>query len=377
MQRAKRKGHEEAIAAVQAHQRLTQERERAEHEQYQRYQQAQQVNGHRRAIGTSSEPQKPRATGGCQWLSRELVSASQPAICQPLPAQQEAGQAPNQERQYQAPAKWYNAGKGQSRSPLSHGYEANAPRLSSSSFGYDTNYPDSMRYDDPYPTGGGADGVPFMSVTSPSASKSLKANRKNGVKLGAPNSEQEQTPAPVVVPRYTRAPPSPSEARASAGSGASGDTLQARIDALRSADSNDMVHSRTSASEASIQRPRTLNAQESYASGSARRGLMVGSLLSPNSSAMPASPLDSLESARSYETFDTEALESAKSTKLGAVLTYGSSRSIGSDFSHGQFEDAESFGPNERNLKTPNEGKSKRPTRGDNVSFNSRGSVEF
>ncbi|KAF4043273.1 hypothetical protein GN244_ATG04310 [Phytophthora infestans] len=396
MQRAKRKGHEEAIAAVQAHQRLTQERERAEHEQYQRYQQAQQVNGSANgyqppaygyskqvtAVPLAPPPNRKNlgpqvAANGYRENSSQLHNQQFAKPYPPLPAQQEAGQAPNQERQYQAPAKWYNAGKGQSRSPLSHGYEANAPRLSSSCFGYDTNYPDSMRYDDPYPTGGGADGVPFMSVTSPSASKSLKANRKNGVKLGAPNSEQEQTPAPVVVPRYTRAPPSPSEARASAGSGASGDTLQARIDALRSADSNDMVHSRISASEASIQRPRTLNAQESYASGSARRGLMVGSLLSPNSSAMPASPLDSLESARSYETFDTEALESAKSTKLGAVLTYGSSRSIGSDFSHGQFEDAESFGPNERNLKTPNEGKSKRPTRGDNVSFNSRGSVEF
>ncbi|ETI32584.1 hypothetical protein L917_19774 [Phytophthora nicotianae] len=400
MQRAKRKGHEEAIAAVQARQRLTQERERAEQEQQQRYQQAQQASGSANgyqppaygyskqvtAVPLAPPPNRKNlgpqvAANGYRENSSQLHNQQFAKPYPPLPAQQEAGQAPNQERQYQAPPKWYNAGNAQSRSPLSHGYEANAPRLSSSSFGYDTNYPDSMRYDDPYPTGGGPDGVPFMSVTSPSASKSLKANRKTGVRLGAPNSEQDQIPAPVVVPRYTRAPPSPSEARASAGSGASGDTLQARIDALRSADSNDMVHSRISVSESdgplNVHRPRALNAQESYASGSARRGLMVGSLLSPNSSAVPASlssPSGSLASARSYETFDPEAFESAKSTELGAVLTHGSSRSIGSDYSHGQFEDAESFDPDERNFK--NNGRN-RSTREDNVSFNSRGSVEF
>ncbi|KAG2984851.1 hypothetical protein PC118_g8655 [Phytophthora cactorum] len=410
MQRAKRKGHEEALAAVQAHQRLTQERERAEQEQQQRYQQAQQANGSANsyqppaygyskqvtAVPLAPPPNRKNlgpqvAANGYRKNPSQLHNQQFAKPYPPLPAQQEAGQTPDQGRQYQAPPKWYNAGHTQSRSPLSHGYEANAPRLSSSSFGYESNYPDSMRYDDPYPTGRGADGVPFMSVTSPSASKSLKANRKNGVRLGAPNSEQEQIPAPVVVPRYTRAPPSPSEARASAGSGASGETLQARIDALRSADSNDMVHSRISVLESdradgplSNQRPRTLNAQESYASGSARRGLMMGSVLSPNSSAMPASPFsspsDSLASARSYETFDPEAFESAKSTELGAVLTHGSSRSIGSDFSHGQFEDAESFGPGERNFKRQNNGTSttpNRPTRGDNISFNSRGSVEF
>ncbi|KAJ8575416.1 hypothetical protein ON010_g3798 [Phytophthora cinnamomi] len=43
LQRAKRKGHEEALASVQARQRLTQERERAEHLQQQQQQQAQRL----------------------------------------------------------------------------------------------------------------------------------------------------------------------------------------------------------------------------------------------------------------------------------------------------------------------------------------------
>ncbi|KAG7386804.1 hypothetical protein PHYPSEUDO_015201 [Phytophthora pseudosyringae] len=429
MQRAKRKGHEEALASVQARQRLTQERERAEQQQQQRYQQAQQAvnlnngsaNGYQPpAYGYSKQvtavplaPPPNRKNLGPQvaangyrenpsQLHNEQFAKPYPPQRQQAPQYQAAGQAPDQER-YQAPAKWFNRGA-HSSSPLSHGYEANAPRLSSSSFGYEPHssatYPDSMRYDDPYPTGGGPDGVPFVSVTSPSASRSTKANRKNGVRLQtAPNGEQ-QIPAPVVVPRYTRAPPSPSEARASAGSGGSGGTLQSRIDALRTADSNDMVHSRisvgptdlpdssarTGGALSTIQMPRALTAQESYASGSARRsGLVVGSVLSPTSLAVSSSPFsspsDSLESGRSYETFDPEAFESAKSTELGATLTHGSSRSIGSDYSHGQFEDAESFGPGGRTLKRQNSSGSAatpgKPARGDNVSFNSRGSVEF
>ncbi|KAK1944329.1 hypothetical protein P3T76_004241 [Phytophthora citrophthora] len=435
MQRAKRKGHEEALAAVQARQRLTQERERAEQQQHQRYQQAQlaqqanmnngSANGYQppaygyskqvTAVPLAPPPNRKNlgpqvAANGYRENPSQIHNQQFAKPYPPHPAEHQAAgqsgrQTPDQAR-YQAPSKWFNPS--QNRSPLSHGYEANAPRLSSGSFGYEphtsTNYPDSMRYDDPYPTGGGPDGVPFMSVTSPSASKSLKANRKNGVRLHnqpTSNSEHEQIPAPVVVPRYTRAPPSPSEARASAGSGsgASGGTLQSRIDALRSADTNDMVHSRISVgpdssagsaadSLGTIQMPRAMAAQESYASGPARpSGLLVGSVLSPNSSAIASSPFsspsNSIESGRSYETFDAEAFESAKSTELGAVLTHGSSRSIGSDYSHGQFEDAESFGPGGRKFKrqtssgsaaTP--GKNK-PSRGDNVSFNSRGSVEF
>ncbi|KAL4156992.1 hypothetical protein PRNP1_006018 [Phytophthora ramorum] len=422
MQRAKRKGHEQALASVQAHQRLTQERERAEQQQQQRYHQAREVtfnnnnNNGSNGNGTANGYQPPGFNFSKQVTAVPLAPPPNrknlgPQVAAngyrenpsqrhdqqfvkaypPLPVQEQAaGQAPGQQQPaYQAPPKWFNAP--QSRSPLSHGYEANAPRLSSGSFGYEphtsTQYPDSMRYDDPYPTGGGPDGVPFMSVTSPSASRSLKQNRKRGVKLQNQVGSQEQLPAPVIVPRYTRAPPSPSEARASAGSGG---TLQSRIDALRSADTNDMVHSRISigpsdlldssagGAVSTIQMPRAINAQESYASGSDRRsGLLVGSVLSPNASAF-TSP-DSVESGRSYETFDPEAFESAKSTELGAQLTHGSSRSIGSDYSLGQFEDAESYVANGHNARRQNSGNgaSRTPNRGDNVSFNSRDSVEF
>jgi hypothetical protein len=177
--------------------------------------------------------------------------------------------------------------------------------------------------------------------------------------------------------------------------------LQSRIDALRSADTNDMVHSRISippdypessatgrqgGALGTIEMPRALTAQDSYLSGSARRsGLLVGSVLSPNASALSSpfsSPSDSMESGRSYETFDAEAFGRSESTELGAVVTHGSSRSIGSDYSHGQFEDAESFGPGGRNFKWDNSGDgtsttASRPKREDNVSLNSRGSVEF
>ncbi|KAG6615381.1 Shisa family [Phytophthora cinnamomi] len=419
MQRAKRKGHEEALASVQARQRLTQERERAEHLQQQQQQQAQRLqaqNGYqppgyaysKQVTAVPLAPAPSRKNAGPQvaangyrdnasQLHRDEFAKAYP----PLPGQQQQQQqqqaAAQEQRNYQPPPKWFNA---QRSSPLSHGYEANAPRLSSGSFDYNSQYPDSMRYDDPYAAGGGPDGVPFVSVTSPSASKSLKNNRKNGVKL-------QNQPAPVVVPTYTQAPPSPSEARASAGSSAvAGGTLQSRIDALRSADSNDMVHSRISVTPDdvpgsspssggrkggpmwTVQMPRALTAQESYASGSARRsGLLVGSVLSPDSSAMSPSPFSSpsasLKSGLSYETFDPDAFESPKATELGAVITHGSSRSIGSDYSHGQFEDAESFGAGGRTFKRQNSSNEsamapgKKPSRADNVSINSRGSVEF
>ncbi|OWY97036.1 hypothetical protein PHMEG_00032528 [Phytophthora megakarya] len=407
MQRAKRKGHEQALAAVQARQRLTQERERAEQQQHQRYQQAQQAqqvanaaNGYqppgyaysKQVTAVPLAPPPNRKNLGPQVAANGYRENSAPLPVHdqqfakpypPLPAQDQA------EARYQAPAKWYNQ-----KSPLSHGYEANAPRLSSSSFGYEphtsSQYPDSMRYDDPYPEA--VEGVPFMSVTSPSASKSLQANRKNGVKLQNPSSN-EQTP-PVVVPRYTRAPPSPSEARASAGSGpgTTGGTLQSRIDALRSADTNDMMHSRISIGPddmedsngtSTFHMPRPLSAQESYASGPGRRsGMLVGSVLSPNSSAISSpfsSPSASVDSGNSYETFDAAAFQSSQSTELGAHLTHGSSRSIGSDYSHGQFEDAESFEPGTRNFKKQGSGHTTpgKPSRGDNASFNSRDSVEF
>ncbi|EGZ19393.1 hypothetical protein PHYSODRAFT_558145 [Phytophthora sojae] len=424
MQRAKRKGHEEAIAAVQARQRLTQERERAEQQQQQQQQQqrlqqaqnAYQPPGYAYSKQVTAVPLAPApnrknlgpqmAANGYRDNGSQLHSDQFPKAYPPLPGQQQSAVESPAHRNYQPPPKWYNA---QRSSPLSHGFEANAPRLSSGSFSYEphtsSQYPDSMRYDDPYAEGGGVDGVPFMSVTSPSASKSSKGNnRKNGVRLqnqaASSNSGHDQIPAPVVVPRYTQAPSTPSEARASAGSsGVSGGTLQSRIDALRSADSNDMVHSRISvapdevpdSSSAraggvmwSVQMPRALAAQESYASGPERRsGLLKGSVLSPNSSAMSPSPFSSpsasLQSEQSYETFDPDAFNSAKSTELGAIITHGSSRSIGSDYSHGQFEDAESFRPGGRNFKrqsSRNETAAK-PSRAENVSINSRGSVEF
>ncbi|KAE9333099.1 hypothetical protein PR003_g14196 [Phytophthora rubi] len=412
MQRAKRKGHEEALAAVQARQRLTQERERAEQQQQQQQQQQrlqQAQNGYQppgyayskqvTAVPLAPAPNRKNlgpqvaANGYRDNNGSQLHSDQFPKAYPPLPGQQQvaAPEAPS----YQPTPKWYNAP--QKSSPLSHGNEANAPRLSSGSFGYEphtsSQYPDSMRYDDPYAEEGPPDGVPFMSVTSPSASKSSKANRQNG----------QTAAAPVVVPRYTQASSSPSEARASAGSSAvSGGTLQSRIDALRSADSNDMVHSRISvtpdevpdSSSAragggvwTVQMPRALTAQESYASGSARRsGLLVGSVLSPDASGMSASPFSSpsasLQSGRSYETFDPDAFESSKSTELGAVITHGSSRSIGSNYSHGQFDDAESFGPGGRSFKRQDNSNETattpgKPSRADNVSINSRGSVEF
>ncbi|KAG7397623.1 hypothetical protein PHYBOEH_000444 [Phytophthora boehmeriae] len=438
MQRAKRKGHEEALAAVQARQRLTQEREvQEQQQQQQRYQQATFANNptpsgyqppgyaYSKPVAVPLAPPPNRKNLGPQVAANGYASSSDglhsnhnqqfAKAYPPLPGQP-AGQNPGQGRQspapqpaYTAPNKWYTPGhqSAQSRSPLSQGYESNAPRLSnqgSSSVGYDhhtsSQYPDSMRYEDPYPEGGGPDGVPFMSVTSPSASKSLKQNRKHGVKLqntSAPNSEHEQIPAPVVVPRYARAPPSPSEARASvgSGSGASGGTLQARIDALRSADTNDMVHSRISIPPSSetgsegglstLQMPRTLQTQESYASTPARRsGLLVGSVLSPNSSALSSKISlgdDDLESGRSYETFDPSTFNSAKSSEVSAQLVKKtSSQSIGSDFSHGQFEDAEHFGDSGHKFTRHDSGKivtPGKPSRGDNLSFNSRDSVEF
>ncbi|GMF53427.1 unnamed protein product [Phytophthora fragariaefolia] len=397
MQRAKRKGHEEALAAVRDRQRLTQERELAEQQQQQqRLQHARdgyQPAGYAYSKQVTAVPLAPSrktvgpqvAANGYRANASQLHAEQFPKAEPPLPVQQQ-----QQQLKYQPPPKWH----AHSRSPLSHGYEVNAPRLSSSSFGYEppssSQYPDSMRYDDPYAAGGVADDVPFVSVTSPSSKSST--DRVQWQNQAAPTGRH----TPAIAPWYARAPPSPSEARASAGSGGSGPTLQPRIDALRSADSNDMMHSRISVTPDDVPdapaRPgtalsRALAAQESYAFGSARRsGLLVGSVLSPNSSAMSPSPFSSpsasLRSAQSYETFDPDAFDRSESTELGAVVTHGSSRSIGSDYSHGQFEDAESFGRGERSFKRQNNATDTsttmaKPSRAENVSINSNGSVEF
>ncbi|RLN91399.1 hypothetical protein BBJ28_00023603 [Nothophytophthora sp. Chile5] len=337
----------------------------------------------------------------------------------PLPAQQAA--------EYQAPPRWFNASLPQQQQPISQGYEANAPRLSSHSGlsngsndrrrGYNQQqaapmYPDSMRFDDPYPAGGGPDGVPFVSVTSPSASKSLKQNKKQAVKL-QPADKSGQQPPPVMMPKYQSAPPversptgsqgsSASIAKASVGSAS---TLQARIDALRSDDGDNMVHSRISVDPRGVDYSRRSGdsssvggalstiqlpamPESSYASGTARRsGLLAGSVLSSGSASITSSPRNdatTLGSARSMETFDPEAFESANSTAFSAALTRADSgRSIGSDFSHGQFEDADSLAGSSHNpaaatananASTP--GRATRTPRGTS-SFDSRGSVEF
>ncbi|RLN47811.1 hypothetical protein BBJ29_007615 [Phytophthora kernoviae] len=161
MQRAKRKGHEEALAAVQARQRLTQEREHAEQQQ-QRYQQANFANNpnpnpngyqppgyaYSKPVAVPLAPPPNRKNLGPQVTANGYASSDSNSspyhnqqFAKPYPALpgQPAGQNPGQGRQspgpqqaYKAPSKWYKPDpqSAQNRSPLSHGYENNVPRLS-------------------------------------------------------------------------------------------------------------------------------------------------------------------------------------------------------------------------------------------------------
>ncbi|KAI9907479.1 hypothetical protein PsorP6_002890 [Peronosclerospora sorghi] len=346
MQRARRKGHEEALAAVQTHQRTTLQREQ------ENYHEARELplvtnhappNGyHPPAYTYSTQPvtaiplptRKTRvAANGSQENPPHLHTQQIAKPYPPLPGQHEGqatGQVPGRRDRYPAPPNWYNA---------------SAPS------GYDASeYPD---------------GIPFTSVTSPSASTNVKGHRRQDRRL--PNEALATTkPMPNTYPS-----PSETQESGSSGSQALGNTLQSRIDALRRADSNDIVHSRISVdSDDSLSRNRsdskgtnvfdTMLTQESYASGRTRRsGLLLGSILSPKSSAI-MSPSASVQSDRSFATFETEAFDSASSTELGAILTHGSSRSIDGEYAYGHYEDTMS-----------------KPTRKDNVSARSHGSVEF
>ncbi|CAH0488293.1 unnamed protein product [Peronospora farinosa] len=401
MQRAKRKGHEEALASVQARQRLRQGRERAEQQQQQqRYQQAQQpldvtfannngfTNGHQPGYGYSKKvttallpkrknPGPQVAANGFREHSSQLHTHQFAK-----PGQQE-GQATGQ--QYQEPRKWYNADHAKSR---------NAPDVRTSS-----HYPDNIRCNDLDPRGGGTDEAPFMSVKSP---LTAKANRKSKVRWQNQSPYDRETkssiPAPIAMPTNTQTLANPLDTRSSTGleSGTSRSTLQSRIDALRLADTNDMVHSRISVESTDVPylsaktgdavntsaMSRALKAQDSYASGPARRSEMVTSnIMSMNSSTLAnsffSSPSSSLHSGDSIDTLDREG-ENTKSTVLGNALSHGSSRSIGSDYFNDQFEDSGSFGPGSSDFKRQNSSASSgRPTREDNESYNNRGSVEF
>ncbi|CAI5739008.1 unnamed protein product [Peronospora destructor] len=393
MQRAKRKGHEEALASVQARQRLTQERERAEQQQQQRYQQAQQPrdvtfannngfpNGHQPGYRYSKQvttaPLPKRKTLGPQVAASGFREHSSQLRTHPYPGQQE-GQATGQ--QYHDPRKWHNVDQAKS---------CNAPDVHTS-----LQYR-NIQFNDRNPRGGGTDEVPFM---SPEFSSMVKANRKNKVRWQNQTPYNRETkssiPAPSAMSTKTQTPTNSLDTRTSAGlkSGTSTSTLQSRIDALRSADTNDMVHSRINVGSTGVPylsaktgnalntsaMSRTLKAQDSYASGPARRfGMVPSNDISTNSSmanSFFSSPSSSLHSGDSYETLDREG-ENTKSTMLGNALTHGSSRSIGSDYSNNQFDDTGSFGPDSSDCKRQNSSASSgRPTRGDNVSY---GSVEF
>ncbi|CAH0478685.1 unnamed protein product [Peronospora belbahrii] len=423
MQCAKRKDNEDNRAAVQTCEHFTQEHERAVEQQQQRYQQAQRTrdvtfaNDH----GFRKEHQ-PAAYGYSKQVT--IVPFTPPPNSKKLGPQVDANNGPSQlhTRQLVIPYPSLQTGLRQVVPGITNVANAIAGQIHSpsnrsdkftalSTFGYDAHtssqYPDSMRFDDPYPTGGNTDEVPFISVTSPLASKSLIVNQKNGVRLqnqAAVNGAIEQIPAPVVVATYTRtSPPSPSEAPASADveSKALGSTMQSRINDVWWTDTNDTMSSRISVGPtdrpyllgktggplSTYVAPGASKAEDSYAWGPTRRSrLVAGNVSSLNSSALSnsllSSPSSSLYSGQSYETLDFEAFKSVKSTVLGAVLTHGSSRSIGSDYSSGRFEDTERFGSSGLDFKRQNSGNDCAMTprgqiRGDIVTFDRRDSVEF
>lgn len=272
----------------------------------------------------------------------------------PLPAQQ-VDRPLEHQRQYPVPPNRYNGPKG---SPSGRDYEATS--ISSSSVRTSSHYPNNLRYDSPYAA---RDSRP---VTSPSSNQPKGTGTQNGHM--AASTPSNHVPAPSVASRSVPRP--------------SGATLQARIDALRSADSQDMVHSRISFEESDVVNtfptPRTVATQESYASGSARRSnLLLGSYLSPNSTAMTSSrftsPSNSLQSSRSYESYDPNTFNSAKSIEHGDGDLHGSTRSYRSDLSHSQYEDDGPRPPDDRParnraaLATPRRQRKSR----------SRGSFEF
>ncbi|KAL7691802.1 hypothetical protein Plhal304r1_c008g0032221 [Plasmopara halstedii] len=315
MQRAKRKGREEALASVQNHQRRTQARELAEHQRYQPSQQTSYqppVTGPQVAANGYRESPSQRPN--------EQFSKPYP----PLPAQQ-------MDQTH--------------RNPPDHFYNSNVKYAPSTN----SSYPDNIRYDDIY----------AMSVTSPSSNR-LTVNRSHGMKASSSQVSQVTLEA-----RNDAVPMKPRP---------SGATLQARIDALRSADNRDMVHTRISFNESD--RPdsidlvgtlRSVPTQESYMSRSARHsGLMMNSTISSNSTTMVSSRIASpSSSSRSYESTDRNMFNSSKFTEREDM----SSRSYRSDLSHSQYDDDDKMALSEK-AATPMTSSSPKETL-------VRGSVEF
>lgn len=293
-------------------------------------------------------------------------------------------------RRYRPPQRWYNATLENNSTPsAAAGSNPTAPAASSpTSRSYHNafvddetagNTLDSIRYD-PYGADGNLNTAPFMSVTSPTKTgKKTPAQTKppttslaKGVGI---NNTSQQKPPPVMTTKYQSAPALPPASPVGSFSGTRGtsDTnmavmgtsLAQRIDALRDG-SFEMAHSRISDNPGDLHSPANLStsAFASYSASSPassrqplqpsdrRSAVLVGSVLSPNSSSSRSGTTVSSHPFSTFtqdeptpvhhntadDSFDASLFDSSERS---ARTQTASHRSVGSNYSNGQFDDAD------------------------------------
>lgn len=295
-------------------------------------------------------------------------------------------------RRYHPPPRWYNALAANEAAAAAASEPAHAASPSSASnhnaFEDDAaaheHSVDSIRYD-PYGAQGNLNSSPFVSVTSPTATKTSKSRKKQQPALakttnGAAASAAQLPPPVVVATKYQSAPSMAPSSAASvesryagprggsevvnsrATSGTSG-TLADRINALREGKVESMAHSRVSdLHDRDFPSPSSAISASAFASfktnssaerrapavDARRSGVLVGSLLSPGSSSTRSAGTSTSGSARRRDpeklvddSFDAELLSSGAPSTSTATTSQRDVMSLGSNFSHGQFEDAD------------------------------------
>lgn len=364
--------------------------------------------------------QKPYPALPQQQQQQRQQQPPPPPVMQFHEPEKEAEAPPKpMKRRYHPPTRWYNAlaananaNDGAAAAAASEPLHANSPSSSSyhNTFAEDAsaaheNSIDSIRYD-PYGAQGNLNSAPFVSVTSPTAGNNQK-KKPALAKTGntAPATGAAQLPPPVVVAtKYQSAPSMPAPSAASSDghyggprggsevnartNGSKYGTLADRIDALREGKVETMAHSRVSdLHDRDMPSPSSAISASAFASFSTntsadrraaggrgedavrRSGVLVGSVLSPSSSSTRSAGTSTSSSARRREheklvddSFDAELLSSGTQS----VSTAASQRdvSFGSNYSHGQFEDADDLHSRSR------KGDNRKP-------LNNRDSVEF
>lgn len=254
VQRAKRKGRQEALATLQTNASRPNpargpSRPQRVHSTVQRYQPP---------VYDNAAPSPSRGTRGPSGVSEttRALFSRQNSESKPYPSDklQHTNQMRDHRRQQASPNAYmarYGYEAAESLDPLSH--------------------TDSLRDMDPYPSRViGPDNLPYPVVTSPTQYKDYRYSDQNVA--------TSVIKRPAVVPSKALSSLDP---RTSTSSKASSGTLQARIDALRAAEPR-------SSGPNDLNRPspgysRAMSTQDSYASTLARRsGLQMGSVLSPH-----------------------------------------------------------------------------------------------